>query len=149
MNPNPESETVPAKTTPAWIKWILLTLLFTSAPAGFFSSGFLLKKTISLSPDARWHPPEIIEENFSSFSKLSKKIDSDRQKFSDDNIICQGTIIRENGNSLVMINGRTAAVGGTINGLRILKITSSNVSIECNGETRRLVPGERFSPRKK
>lgn len=148
MDPNPESGTVPAKTTPTWIKWILLTLLFTSALAGFFSSGFLLKKTTSLLPDAWWQPPGTIEANFNSFSKLSKKIDSDRQNFSDDNIICQGTIIRENGKSLAMINGQTAVVGGTINGLRILKITSSNVWVECDGETRRLVPGERFSPKK-
>jgi hypothetical protein len=148
MNPNSESEIIHAKTTPAWIKWILLTLLFTSALAGFLSNGFLLKKTTSLLSDSLSRIPGSTETNLSGFSKLSKKIDSDRRTFSDDMIICQGTIIRENGKSLAMINGRTAVVGGTINGLRILKITSSNVWVECNGETRRLVPGERFSPKK-
>lgn len=149
MDPNPESGTAPAKTTPAWIKWALLTLLFTASLAGFFSNGLLFKKTAGMFSNALSQESGSTAANFGGFSKLSKKIDSDRQSFSDDNIICQGTITRENGKSLVMINGRTAAAGGTINGLRILKITSSNVLIECNGETRRLAPGERFSPRKK
>ncbi len=147
MSPNPESEIIPAKTTPVWAKWILIILLFASSLAGFFSNRVLLKKTTSLFSAALSQPSNPNAANFSSFSKLSNKIDSDRQKFSDATMICQGTIVRENGKSLAMINGHTATVGGTINGIRILKITSSNVLIECNGETRRLVPGERFSPK--
>jgi hypothetical protein len=48
MDPNPESGTAPAKTTPAWIKWALLTLLFTASLAGFFSNGLLFKKTAGM-----------------------------------------------------------------------------------------------------
>lgn len=149
MSPNPESGIIPAKNTPVWAKWILIILLFASSLAGFFSNRVLLKKTTSRFSAALSQPSNPNAANFSSFSKLSNKIDSDRRIFSDDTIICQGTIIRENGKSLAMINGYTAAVGSTINGLRILKITSSNILVEYKGETHRLVPGERFSPRKK
>jgi hypothetical protein len=149
MNPNPESHKTSDKTTPAWLKWTLISVMFASALAGFFSNGILLKKMLSPFLTTLSKRSDASAPAFSGFSKLSNKIDSDRQKFSDATLICQGTIVRENGKSLAMINGHTATVGGTINGIRILKITSSNVLIECNGETRRLVPGERFLPIKK
>jgi hypothetical protein len=149
MDPNPENETSPAKTTPKWVKWTLISVMFTSALVGFFSNGILLKKMLRPFSTTLSNQSSSSEVAFGGFSKLSNKIDSDRQKFSDVAIICQGTIIRENGKSLAMINGHTATVGGTINGVRILKITSSNVLIECNGETRWIAPGERFLPIKK
>ena len=142
-------KTVTAKPTPVWFKWTLLALLFAFSAAGFASSTFLTKKSARLFSGTLGNQLKSGIMDFGGSSGFRGKPDSSRWNHFDNTITCQGTIICENGKALAMINGRTTAVGGTINGARILEITASNVVVECNGKIRRLAPGKSFTPGKK
>lgn len=148
MDSNFAEKTALPGTTPVWLKWILLTLLFASAIAGFSSGRFFFKKSAILHPVSLGQKLGSGTTNCGGISKISGKINSCLRNFSDGTIICQGTIIREKGKALAMINGRTASVGSTVNGVRIREINAGNILVEYNGQTRRLNPGERFEPKK-
>jgi|GEM_PF-2889965 len=149
MSPEFPAEKTPTRPTPPWLKWTLLALLFTLSIAGFASSSLRLKKPanpFSAALNRRFKPGE---GSFYSFSNFAGKTESGRRTYPNDAIICQGTIIWEDGKARAMINGQTITEGVTVNGIRILKITASNVLVGCRGETRRLSPGESFTPGKK
>lgn len=144
-----EEEKVPAKLTPAWLKRTLIVLLFVFSAAGFASSTFLFKKAVSLLPKLSGQPFKIDTTEHKNFSLLAEKKDASRWDFPKDAITCQGTIVHESGKALALINGKVIPVDGVVNGFRILEITASNVLIECDGETHRIVPGKSFTPEKK
>lgn len=150
MNLSAAGDPTQTRTTPTGLKWILLFLLFASAIAGFASSAFLFKKSARLLPASigqRFKPGAM---NFSGFSNFVEKTDSVHwPSFSDGPVSCQGIMTGENGKSLAIINGLTVSNGVTVNGVKILEISRSNVLVECRGEPRRLAPGESFIPDKK
>jgi hypothetical protein len=69
-------------------------------------------------------------------------------KPSSSTVVCQGTILSKGYGPIAIINGQPAKTGSLINGVKIVEITASNVLIECRGKTRRLSPGDSFTPGK-
>ncbi len=149
MNPTLAEEKAPAKNTPAWLKWTLLVLLFAASLTGLASGSRQLKKPACRASAPSGKPFNSGAMNFRGFSNFTGKTDFDRKKSSDGSITCQGTLIQENGKALAIINDRTVYAGNIIDGVKILEITRSHVLVEYRGKTRRLKPGDRFTPAKK
>ncbi|MFA6174091.1 MAG: hypothetical protein WC701_10475 [Kiritimatiellales bacterium] len=137
-----------AENSPARFRRPLIILLFVLSISGFAST-FLFKTSASPLSATLIKPFKLNAMDSSSFSNFIKKPDVGLWNHSEDTVVCQGTVIRENSKALALVNGKTVAVGGTVNGIRILEITDGSVLVECNGEIRRLVPGKSFTPGKK
>ena len=146
MNPTFAEEKAVTETTPVWLKRTLLFLLFGSAIAGFASIALKSDGLFPASPGQQFKSGIV---NSTGFLNFSEKPGSGRRNSSDNTIFCQGTLIGENGKAMAVINGQTVSVGITIDGVKIMKITRSHVLVEFNGKTRRLAPGESFTPGKK
>jgi hypothetical protein len=139
MDQVPEEKNTPLKATPAWLKRFLLVLLFASAAAGFvFSARTTLPSTDGVAnfigSKTFIKSSSFIEESFHSGSAPLT-------------IICQGLSHNENQGTKAVINGKVVQSGSVIDGVRVLEISTSNVLVECRGESRRLAPGESFTPK--
>jgi hypothetical protein len=133
-----------SKSTPGWLKWLLIALLFASASAGFiFSSSILWQSTSGFFTNLGKKPA--IENHL---NHLQSFFETATPSSTTNIILCQGTIITRDRGPLAIINGKPAKTGAVINGVRIIEITTNNVLIEYNGKTRRLKPGESFIPKK-
>lgn len=126
--------------TPTWLKRSLLVLLFASAAIGFsYSTRWIFPSTAGV---AKFSGNKPVIKN-SAFT--TKPLHSGAAP---QTILCQGLSHNESRGTKAVINGKVVEPGSVIDGVRVLEITTSNVWVECRGETRRLAPGERFSPKK-
>jgi hypothetical protein len=140
MDQAPEEKKTSLKGTPAWLKRSLLVLLFASAAIGFiYSTRWIFPSTNGAAKFSGSKP--VIKNN--SFATKPFRSESAPQT-----ILCQGLSHNETRGTKAVINGKVVDPGSVIDGVRVLEITTSNVLVECRGETRRLAPGERFSPKK-
>ncbi|NOU36742.1 MAG: hypothetical protein HOO88_08230 [Kiritimatiellaceae bacterium] len=144
VNSIPEKEKAPLKSTPAWLKRSLLVLLFASAAGGFFFCARLVRTSTTGIPAVLSKKP-IQKSKFSGLQSFFEKAVPAKPE---ETILCQGVILSANRGSRAVINGQVVKIGSVVNGARVLEITASNVLVRCNGETRRLAPGERFTPKK-
>lgn len=144
MNLISEEKNAPINTTPVWLKWLLLFLLFVSSATGFiFCSSMLQRSTSGLFKTLGKKPA--IE---ASLNNLQAFFEAATPSSTTNIILCQGTIITKDKGAIAIINGKPTKTGAVINGIRILEITASNVLVECNGKTRILKLGESFTPKK-
>lgn len=127
------------------LKQLLIVILFSSAIIGYVSTVFILRPKKSQYCTVTGKQP-------ASNPKTPVRLQEPRQKalFSgkEKPVICQGVIITTNGQLRAVFNGKPIASGKKSGRVRILEVTTSNVLVECNGQQRRLLPGESFVPGK-
>lgn len=135
--------------TPAWLKRLLLVLLFGSTVAGFFFS------TTRVQPSAI-KVPSFFNKIPSFFNKsplLPKTRESgdfvvfrDQSGLTEIEIVCHGMGVGKDGISRAVIDGTIVAPGAVIRGMKVIEINASNILVECRGKNLRLEPGERVAP---
>ena len=64
-------------------------------------------------------------------------------------LICNGTVVSEDGFNLAVIDGQALPAGTVFKGIKILEVTDGCVRIQSGKKTIRLTPGDRFVPEKK
>jgi hypothetical protein len=142
MNPVFEEEKVPVTGTPVWLKRTLLTLLFISAVAGFIFSALVVRQTAAgFSANIIGNPA--VETRINDLHAFFEKSVPEP---SSGGLLCQGIIRTATRGNRVVFNGEAFEAGATVNGIKILEITASNVLVECNGTITPLVPGESYTP---
>jgi hypothetical protein len=143
MNPVTEDKQTPLKPAPVRLKRFLLGLLFICTIGGFIAGALSIRKTLIEFPaliDSKTKPTA---DKTGGFQALFEKAALSKP---DSAPLYQGVIVGKEGQPMAVINGQATRSGTVTNGVRILEITENSLLIECNGETRRLRPGERLAP---
>ena len=138
--------------TPAWLKRLLIALLFASTITGFcFSMTGVRRPAIQISPFFNKIPaffnkpaPPPKTEEFGDFVVFR-----DKSGLTEIAIVCHGMGVGKDGLSRAVVDGTIVAPGAVIRGMKIVSISASNILVECSGKSLRLEPGERVAPEKK
>lgn len=145
MNPAYEDGSQTAKSTLARIKWPLIILLVAAVIAGSVFGVLKVRRSAGGGSSGSPDQETALGTQLNKMNAFFKKTAPDQPAGT---ILCQGVILSATRGARAIINGETAGTGVVVNGARILEITASNVLVECNGQTRRLAPGESFIPKR-
>jgi hypothetical protein len=135
---------IPAPEIPSGLKKFLLAGLFISAAAGFactvLLTGTARSAFLSLipTPTQRIQLPEV---KLSEWAQSSTFIPSVSQK---EPAFYQGLLTGAGGKAMAVIDGQPVTEGDQVNGIRILQLSGSTLSVEINGRTVTLEPGDRL-----
>jgi hypothetical protein len=135
--------------TPAWLKRLLLVLLFASTVAGFFFSTTGVRPSTIKIPSFLNRIPSFFNKPV-SLKKSGEFGDfvvfRDQSGLTEIEIVCHGMGVGKDGLSRAVIDGTIVAPGAIIRGMKIVEINASNILVECSGKNLRLEPGERVAP---
>lgn len=147
---DPVTDRPAGENTPAWAKWILLTLLFSAAAGGIATGGWILYRQVRSAAHAGIPLPRPVADQTDPAKGDAEtpqgKTLLDLIKWPSEAIVFQGTGAGRNGELIAMISGESVAAGEELNGVRVLEISKRNVLLEFNGQTYRLEPGEQLKP---